>query len=218
MPGTRRSQIGFGDAFAKKRLWSIIPPLICVGCTALTFSAMKPPLRARSAFRRFAFIVATAAVLCGLRAYGDATANPQTTPPADDTRQEHIHHMGGHVMPFQLGKTQHVFEMTETGGVMQVIARDPKDADQIRMIQHHLEHEAGLFQKGDFSDPARLHGKQMPGLSDLAAAGAKLHVRYSTMSDGAQVSFRSNDIHVITAVHRWFGAQLSDHGADATSK
>jgi hypothetical protein len=145
-------------------------------------------------------------------------AAPDGDSPGDDTRQEHIHHMGGHVMPFQLGKTQHIFEMTEAGGVMQVMARDPKDADQIRMIQHHLEHEAGLFQKGDFSDPARLHGKQMPGLSDLAAAGSRLQVQYIPTPDGAKVSFTSNDIHVITAVHRWFGAQLSDHGADAISR
>ena len=150
-------------------------------------------------------------------ATNDAAAAANESTPAEN-RQSHIHEMGGSVMPFALGKTLHVFEMTETGGVMRVVARDPKDAGQIRMIRHHLEHEAALFKTGDFSDPAKLHGKQMPGLSDLAAAGSKLDVRYGTVSEGAEIVFESSDIHVITAVHRWFGAQLSDHGADAISK
>jgi hypothetical protein len=34
--------------------------------------------------------------------------------------------------------------------------------------------------------------------------------------DGARITFTASEINLITAVHRWFGAQLSDHGADAT--
>jgi hypothetical protein len=151
-------------------------------------------------------------------ALGECRAADTGIPASSDARQQHIHQMGGHVMPFELGKTQHEFEMTETGGIMRVVARDPKDAEQIRMIQQHLEHEAALFQRGDFSDPSRLHGKQLPGLAELEAAGPKLQVRYASRADGAEVSFTSGDIRVITAVHRWFGAQLSDHGADARSR
>jgi hypothetical protein len=33
---------------------------------------------------------------------------------------------------------------------------------------------------------------------------------------GAQITFITSDLKLITALHRWFGAQLSDHGADAT--
>lgn len=83
---------------------------------------------------------------------------------------------------------------------MQVLARDPKGADQIRRTRHHLEHQAGLLAKGDISAPTRLHGKQMPGLSDLAAAGPKLQVRYATRPDGAEITFSAEDIHLITAV------------------
>jgi len=31
-------------------------------------------------------------------------------------------------------------------------------------------------------------------------------------------NFPANDLHAITAIHRWFGAQLSEHGADAISE
>jgi hypothetical protein len=86
------------------------------------------------------------------------------------TRQAHIHHLGHHVMPFDLTKTTHVFLMIQTGGVMRIVAKDPKDTSQIELIQQHLKHEAARFQKGDFSDPVTLHGRSMPGIKDLVAA------------------------------------------------
>lgn len=132
--------------------------------------------------------------------------------------QEHIHAMGAQVMPFDLARTTHVFEMTENGGIQQVLAKDPADAEQIRLIRQHLEHEAERFQAGDFSDPAALHGADMPGIRELSAGAADLSVKYAPLPGGAEIVFSSPDIRLITAVHRWFGAQLSDHGADATTR
>lgn len=65
--------------------------------------------------------------------------------------------MGPQVMPFDLSKTTHIFKMTETGGVQQVIAKDPGDREQIALIQQHVQHEAVRFGSGDFSDPTSLH-------------------------------------------------------------
>lgn len=183
----------------------------------LPVCTMNPSVSLPTPLRRLGTGIVLLSVVC-LFADNEGRAARDGDTPSGDARQEHVHHRGAHVMPFALGKTQHIFEMTDTGGVMRVVARDPKDAEQIGMIRQHLEHEAGLFAQGDFSDPMRLHGKEMPGLSELAAAGPKLQVRYAATPEGAEVTFTSNDVHVITAVHRWFGAQLSDHGADATSR
>jgi len=132
------------------------------------------------------------------------------------TAQEHVHAHGAHVMGFDLARTIHLFQMTEDGGVQQVIVRgDAVDADLVGHIQHHLSMEAGAFQSGDFSDPAKLHGQSMPGLRELQANAPKIEVTYKPLPNGAEIRFRSSDIHLITAVHRWFGAQLSEHGADA---
>ncbi|HEY8050419.1 MAG TPA: aspartate carbamoyltransferase, partial [Ramlibacter sp.] len=79
--------------------------------------------------------------------------------------QEHVHQHGGDVMPFDLAQTVHVFRMTEDGGVQKVVTRgDAADPQQAMLIQHHLMMEAQRFQKGDFTDPSRLHGSTMPGL------------------------------------------------------
>ncbi len=134
------------------------------------------------------------------------------------TPQERVHQMSHTVMPFEMAKTLHVFAMNETGGVMRVVARDPGESDQVTLIRRHLRHEAERFQKGDFSDPAALHGADMPGLKELRAGASQLEVSYQELPAGGAITFRTTDIHLITAVHRWFGGQLSEHGADAKAE
>ena len=135
------------------------------------------------------------------------------------TMQEHVHRHAQDVMPFDLGKTVHVFRMTESGGVQSVVTRgDAADTEQLALIRHHLMHEAMQFQAGDFSDPAKLHGPGMPGLAELHAGAGAIKVTFRPLPNGAEVEFKSTDIKLITAIHRWFGAQLSEHGADAMAK
>jgi hypothetical protein len=50
----------------------------------------------------------------------------------------------------------------------------------------------------------------------LSAGAARIRVSCEPLPNGAEITFSTDDPHLITALHRWFGAQLSDHGADAT--
>jgi hypothetical protein len=75
-----------------------------------------------------------------------------------------------------------------------------------------------MFQHGNYSDPASLHGSDMPGLKDLKAGASLVKVSYATLPSGAEITFETTDLHMLTALHRWFGAQLSEHGADARSE
>jgi ABC-type lipoprotein release transport system permease subunit len=134
------------------------------------------------------------------------------------SRQEHVHQMAHSVMPFDISKTVHIFKMTESGGVQRVIAKDPGATDQIELIQQHLRHEARMFQQGNYSDPAKLHGTEMPGLKDLEAGASHIKVSYAAVPSGAEIRFETTDLHLLTALHRWFGAQLSEHGADARAE
>jgi hypothetical protein len=118
-------------------------------------------------------------------------------------------------MPFDVSKTVHIFKMTEQGGVQRVVIREAAANDQIALIHQHLQHEAQRFQKGDYSDPAKLHGADMPGLNELRAGASRIKVSYAALPNGAEIRFETSDLHLLTAVHRWFGAQLSEHGADA---
>ena len=137
------------------------------------------------------------------------------TPALSQTKQEHVHQMGQTVMPFDLSKTMHIFRMTDSGGVQSVVAKDANDKDQIGLIRQHLQHEATAFERGDYADPTSLHGTSMPGVSELASHHQEINVSYSELPLGAAITFETQDRHLVTSVHRWFGAQLSEHGSDA---
>jgi hypothetical protein len=154
------------------------------------------------------FFVTSIAILL-LFNCGSATAH---------TQQEHVHNMAHSVMPFDMAKTVHIFKMTESGGVQRVVVKDNSYTDQVMLIQHHLREEAYRFQHGDYSDPATLHGVSMPGLKELQLGAQRVKVSYFDLPDGAEIMFETTDPHLLTSIHRWFGAQLSEHGADAKAE
>jgi hypothetical protein len=134
---------------------------------------------------------------------------------AGANRQAMVHEQGNAVMPFDLDQTTHVFKTTDTGGIETVITKDPADSQQIALIQQHLQHEVLRFRDGDFGDPATIHSTGMPGLKELAAGAAKITFSYAALPNGAQISYATNDPRLVDALHRWFAAQLADHGHDA---
>jgi len=116
------------------------------------------------------------------------------------------------VMPFDLNATHHTFTKTDQGGVEQVVAIDPADTRNIELIRSHLQYEAGEFTKGNFSDPARIHGMDMPGLQDLEAGASRVQVLYEPIQSGAQITYASGEPALIAALHSWFDRQATDHG------
>jgi len=139
-------------------------------------------------------------------------------PPEAKTQQQHVHHMSPMVMPFDMSKTLHTFKMTEQGGIQQVVVRGPQWQDQVPLIRQHLKHEAEQFQQGNYTDPATLHGAGMPGLKELTQGAAGIKISYRDLPDGGEITFETADLRLLTAIHRWFGAQLSEHGADAKAE
>jgi len=121
-------------------------------------------------------------------------------------------------MPFDLDQTIHVFQELPDGGLQTVTANDPANTQQIALIQAHLQQEAVKFRRGDFGDPATIHGQDMPGLADLKAGATKIDVQYTALPDGGQLRYTTTDPTLIMALHHWFAAQISDHGAHATDQ
>lgn len=130
-------------------------------------------------------------------------------------RQAEVARKGAMVMPFNLAKTTHYFDDNATGGIETIKANDPRDAEQVRLVRSHLAEEAERFARGDFSNPARIHGNHMLGMGQLAAAGNALRVSYKEVPGGASLTYTSRDQTVVTAIHDWFAAQRSDHAAHA---
>jgi hypothetical protein len=150
----------------------------------------------------------TAALVAFLTTLGACAASAQD-------RQAEVAAKGRSVMPFDLDKTTHRFIPTDGGLLEEVVADHPDDASQITLIRQHLAAEAERFRAGDFSDPARIHGQDMPGLAELSAGAAKITIAYADLPAGASLTFRTAEPALVQALHGWGRAQVSDHGSHA---
>ena len=130
-------------------------------------------------------------------------------------RQAEVATRGAEVMPFDLDRTMHVFAPLADGGRQTVTANDPTDANEIALIRGHLQAEAEKFRRGDFGDPAAIHGDAMPGLAELRAGASRIDVRYEDLPNGAALRYTTQDADLVRALHAWFDAQVSDHGQHA---
>jgi hypothetical protein len=150
---------------------------------------------------------ATLAVAATLALLGGCGGSPD--------RQAEVAAKGASVMPFDLERTTHRFAKADTGGVQTVVADNPADTGQINLIRQHLRKETDRFSQGDYSDPGRIHGDDMPGLAALRDGAARITVTYRDDPAGGQITYTTTDPALVTALHAWFDAQVSDHGQHA---
>lgn len=147
-----------------------------------------------------------AMLLAALPAFADSTTR--------SAHQANVERRSATVMPFDMNRTMHIFTPTRGGGVQSVISHDG-DPHQIALIRLHLRKEAGAFARGDFADPASIHGNNMPGLARLRAGARHIAIRYADTANGARITYKTSDPTLIVAIHDWFTAQVSDHGTHA---
>jgi hypothetical protein len=152
------------------------------------------------------FLFAAVAISCGTTFSVEAQ---------DTTRQAAVAKRGADIMPFDLNATTHVFTKTTNGGIQRVIAKDANDSGQISLIRDHLRAIRAQFTQGDFSGPTHIHGASMPGLAELKETRSQASVQYREINTGAELVYSSENPQLVSAIHRWFDAQLSDHGSDA---
>lgn len=161
-------------------------------------------------FSRPARLIATMAIAVAMLSVTACSSDDAVT-----QRQAEVADRGAEVMPFDLDATTHVFTKTDDGGIQIVRADDPDDDRQIELIREHLREERANFARGDFDDPARIHGHDMPGVAELAAGYADITVTYRQQPDGARLIYITEDPDLVAAVHSWFDRQVMDHGSDA---
>jgi len=138
---------------------------------------------------------------------------------APTARQQAVAEKGAMVMPFDVHNSTHVFQKTSTGGIQQVVAKDPKDQALVAAIRKHLEMEAERFGRGDYSDPMKIHGMDMPGVQYLSKLKpGQIAITYRNVPAGAAIDYVARDQASLDALHKWFDAQLGDHADDATDQ
>jgi hypothetical protein len=157
-------------------------------------------------------ILGLATVFLAACAEDDTAVSPTST-----DRQDAVAERSADVMPFDLDATTHTFSPTDDGLVEDVTADDPDDRENIALIREHLADERERFGRGDFGDPAQIHGDEMPGLAELKAGTAEIQIVYEDLNDGARLTFTTDDTALVDALHRWGEAQVTDHGEHAAA-
>ncbi len=115
------------------------------------------------------------------------------------------------VMPFDLSRTTHTFTQTPQGGVEKVEVNEPSDTRDRDLIRAHLKIEAENFRQGNYSDPAKIHGMDMPGVNEMEQGVTRIKVVYAQTAAGAQITYTATEPALVSALHAWFDRQTSDH-------
>ena len=150
-------------------------------------------------------------IALGLGAFA-ASLGAQTTPaPSAHDHHAAVNERGDHVMGFDHEKTTHHFRLTKTGGIIEVSANDPKDADSRDAIQQHMGHIAKMFSEGDFNAPMLIHAQTPPGVPEMKANLKAISWKPVNTKTGANIVITSKDQAAIKAIHQFLKFQIEDH-------
>jgi hypothetical protein len=131
-----------------------------------------------------------------------------------DSHQDHhagVDERGDHVMGFSHEKTTHHFRLTKSGGVIDVSANDPADAESRHAIRAHLGHIAKMFAAGDFDAPMLIHDRVPPGVPTLQKKKASIRWSFEETERGGRIVASTADAKALAAIHDFLRFQIQDH-------
>ncbi|HEX8693525.1 MAG TPA: hypothetical protein VF746_13975 [Longimicrobium sp.] len=106
----------------------------------------------------------------------------------------------------------HCFDALPDGGRIE-LQRDADDPEGVATIRRHLREIAGAFSRGDFSAPAAVHMREVPGAASMAARRGVITYTYRDLPRGGEVRIRTADPEALRAVHEFLAFQRGDHRA-----
>jgi hypothetical protein len=106
----------------------------------------------------------------------------------------------------------HQFDALPGGGRIE-LQRGSDDPEGIAQIRQHLQHITRAFQEGDFSTPAFVHMRDVPGTRVMAEKRSVITYSYADLPRGGEVRMRTDDPEALRAIHQFMAFQRSDHHA-----
>jgi hypothetical protein len=111
----------------------------------------------------------------------------------------------------QYASTHH-FDALSDGGRIELL-RDDGDSVDVARIRAHMREIARAFAEGNFSTPAAVHLRQVPGADVMAARRALIRYEAHDLPRGAELRIRTRDPAALAAIHRFMAFQRSEHRA-----
>lgn len=106
----------------------------------------------------------------------------------------------------------HTFDDLADGGRIE-LQRDRDDSTGARVIRDHLRSIAKAFTTGDFSTPAFVHMKEVPGSRGMIASRMVITYTYRDLPRGGELWIVSGDVDAVRAIHQFLAFQRDDHHA-----
>ena len=175
----------------------------------MTDEPVIPPARAPMRGRVVAVLALLAAVAgC---ATGDRTP-PDSAFAAVQARGADVRAMG-----VDQWTSVHRFDALADGGRIE-LQRAVDDTAGVAQVRRHLRGIAAAFAAGDFSTPAFVHMREVPGAAVTAAERAAIGYAYRDLPRGGEVRITTRDPTALRAVHAFVAFQRQDHRAGGAGR
>ena len=129
-----------------------------------------------------------------------------------DTAFSSMQHRGGVAMGVDQYTSTHKFDALPTGGRIE-LQRDDDDPEGIATIRAHIRAIAKAFKFGDFSTPAFVHMKDVPGAKVMREQRREIRYAPHDLPRGAELIIRTKDASALEAVHEFMAFQRGEHHA-----
>ena len=158
----------------------------------------------------------TVVVLSLLAAFGGCAAGDRTPP---DSAFAAVQARGAHArgMGVDQWTSVHRFDALADGGRIE-LQRGVDDSAGVAQVRRHLRGIAAAFAAGDFSTPAFVHMRQVPGAAVMAAERAAIDYAYRDLPRGGEVRIMTRDPEALRAVHAFVAYQRQDHRAGGAGR
>ena len=122
---------------------------------------------------------------------------------------------GGEAMGVDQYTSTHRFDALPDGGRIE-LQRDADDPAGVAQIRRHLQDIEEAFTSGDFTTPAFVHMRQVPGTVIMAAKRALITCTFRELPRGGELRMTTEDPEALEAIHAFLAFQRQDHRAGGT--
>ena len=132
---------------------------------------------------------------------------------AQDTNFAAMQQRGKMAMGVDQSTSIHKFDDLANGGRIE-LQRERDDTAGVRAIRAHLHNIARAFNIGDFSTPAFVHMKTLPGMATMAKKRAAIRYLFKELPRGGELRITTTDPAALEAVHEFLAFQRGEHHAE----
>ena len=137
----------------------------------------------------------------------------QKEPPVRrDTAFTSMQERGRTAMGVDQYTSTHHFDALPDGGRIE-LQRDVDDSAGVSRIRAHMREIAHAFKSGDFSIPAMVHMRDVPGARVMAERRALITYETRDLPRGAELYIRTSDEAARRAIHEFMAFQRGEHHA-----